>query len=177
MCALRAKPSRYLTLSVAYMSLLRCSVFSPPPPNQYLIRGYESQQRRTMGVKAMSHMLSTHLYYRRSFPFYTFNILGGLDDEGAVGRCSSTSCIRTIRMLCRRFVSLSTLRQILPPDVSLKDFCVRFIVPFIFSVSLSDPLLFSFAYYGCAQRIVLLVVHRYCGASWSCIVHNSVWTM
>ena len=30
----------------------------------------------------MSRMLSTHLYYRRSFPFYTFNIVGGLDEEG-----------------------------------------------------------------------------------------------
>lgn len=37
-----------------------------------------------MGTEAVSRMLSTHLYYRRSFPFYTFNIVGGLDAEGAV---------------------------------------------------------------------------------------------
>lgn len=49
---------------------------------QYFIRDYESEQRRTMGVVAVSRMLSTHLYYRRSFPFYTFNIVGGLDGEG-----------------------------------------------------------------------------------------------
>lgn len=41
------------------------------------------EQRRTMGTKAVSRMLSTHLYYRRGFPFYTFNIVGGLDEEGA----------------------------------------------------------------------------------------------
>lgn len=35
-----------------------------------------------MGSGAVSRMLSTHLYYRRSFPFYTFNIVGGLDEEG-----------------------------------------------------------------------------------------------
>ncbi|CAN0146360.1 unnamed protein product, partial [Hapterophycus canaliculatus] len=49
---------------------------------RYLIREYETQQRRPMGTKAVSRMLSTHLYYRRSFPFYTFNIVGGLDEEG-----------------------------------------------------------------------------------------------
>lgn len=50
---------------------------------RYLIRDYESEQRRTMGPIAVSRMLSTHLYYRRSFPFFTFNIVGGLDEEGA----------------------------------------------------------------------------------------------
>lgn len=55
------------------------------PIHQYLIRDYEMQQRRAMGTEAVSRMLSTHLYYRRSFPFYTFNIVGGLDEEGACG--------------------------------------------------------------------------------------------
>ncbi|CAM9183839.1 unnamed protein product, partial [Laminaria digitata] len=69
---------------------------------EYLIRGYESQQRRTMGVKAMSHMLSTHLYYRRSFPFYTFNILGGLDDEGtgAVYGYDAVGSFERVRVAC-----------------------------------------------------------------------------
>eukprot|EP00904_Undaria_pinnatifida_P001340 jgi/Undpi1/11206/HiC_scaffold_30.g13504.m1 len=69
---------------------------------QYLIRDYESQQRRTMGVKAMSHMLSTHLYYRRSFPFYTFNILGGLDDEGtgAVYGYDAVGSFERVRVAC-----------------------------------------------------------------------------
>lgn len=49
---------------------------------QYLIRDYEKRQRRPVGTKAVSRMLSTHLYYRRSFPFYTFNIVGGLDESG-----------------------------------------------------------------------------------------------
>lgn len=49
---------------------------------QYLIRDYEKQQHRAIGTKALSRMLSTRLYYRRSFPFYTFNIVGGLDERG-----------------------------------------------------------------------------------------------
>lgn len=62
-----------------------CFVF---PSRKYLVRDYESQQSRTVGTEAVSRMLSTHLYYRRSFPFYTFNIVGGLDAEGAFCRAS-----------------------------------------------------------------------------------------
>lgn len=39
-----------------------------------------------MSTKAVSRMLSTHLYYRRGFPFYTFNIVGGLDEEGVCAK-------------------------------------------------------------------------------------------
>lgn len=64
-----------------------------PQPCKYLVRDYESQQSRTVGTEAVSRMLSTHLYYRRSFPFYTFNIVGGLDAEGAVARVTVVSWV------------------------------------------------------------------------------------
>merc|ERR1719398_670991 len=43
---------------------------------------YEHKHRRQPSVVAIAQMLSTVLYYKRFFPYYTFNVLVGLDDEG-----------------------------------------------------------------------------------------------
>merc|ERR1719359_1687569 len=43
---------------------------------------FEHQHRKQPSVTAIAQMLSTVLYYKRFFPYYTFNILGGVDDEG-----------------------------------------------------------------------------------------------
>merc|ERR1719421_2082178 len=43
---------------------------------------YEHQHRREPSVTAIAQMLSTMLYYKRFFPYYTFNILAGVDDDG-----------------------------------------------------------------------------------------------
>ncbi|KAF5958991.1 hypothetical protein HYC85_000200 [Camellia sinensis] len=40
------------------------------------------QHNKQMSCPAMGQLLSNALYYKRFFPYYTFNVLGGLDNEG-----------------------------------------------------------------------------------------------
>ncbi|KAL5012148.1 hypothetical protein ScPMuIL_010699 [Solemya velum] len=46
------------------------------------LKTYKQHHQKTMSTSAIAAMLSTMLYYRRFFPFYTYNIVAGLDDEG-----------------------------------------------------------------------------------------------
>merc|ERR1711871_8576 len=43
---------------------------------------YEHQHGKPMATPAIAQLLSTTLYHRRFFPLYTFNVLGGLDENG-----------------------------------------------------------------------------------------------
>ena len=43
---------------------------------------FEQDHHKKMSIVAMAQMLSTMLYYRRFFPYYTYNIIAGLDAEG-----------------------------------------------------------------------------------------------
>lgn len=43
---------------------------------------YKHQHGKDMSTPAIAQKLSTILYYRRFFPYYTFNTLGGVDDDG-----------------------------------------------------------------------------------------------
>lgn len=46
---------------------------------------YAYNHQREMSLTAISQLLSTMLYYRRFQPYYTFNVLGGIDDDGKSG--------------------------------------------------------------------------------------------
>jgi len=43
---------------------------------------YEQEHSKIMNCKSIAQMLSTMLYYKRFFPYYTYNLLAGLDEEG-----------------------------------------------------------------------------------------------
>eukprot|EP00808_Paulinella_micropora_P025251 g26847.t1 len=43
---------------------------------------YKHDHRKDMSCTAVSQLLSNTLYFKRFFPYYTFNIVGGLDSEG-----------------------------------------------------------------------------------------------
>ncbi|KAL3872019.1 hypothetical protein ACJMK2_039990 [Sinanodonta woodiana] len=43
---------------------------------------YEQDHHKKMTTGAVAAMLSTMLYHRRFFPYYVYNIVAGLDDEG-----------------------------------------------------------------------------------------------
>mmetsp|Transcript_23957 Transcript_23957/g.28979 ORF Transcript_23957/g.28979 Transcript_23957/m.28979 type:complete len:238 (+) Transcript_23957:182-895(+) len=43
---------------------------------------FKHNHGKEMSCKAMAQLLSNTLYFKRFFPYYTFNLVGGLDDEG-----------------------------------------------------------------------------------------------
>lgn len=46
------------------------------------LKMYEHDHHKTMSSGAIAALLSTMLYYRRFFPYYVYNIIGGLDENG-----------------------------------------------------------------------------------------------
>ena len=43
---------------------------------------YAHAHRKPMSVGALAQLLGNTLYYKRFFPYYTFNLVAGLDSEG-----------------------------------------------------------------------------------------------
>jgi len=43
---------------------------------------YQHNHNRPMSVSATAQLLANTLYYKRFFPFYTFNLVAGLDEQG-----------------------------------------------------------------------------------------------
>eukprot|EP00002_Diphylleia_rotans_P029339 TRINITY_DN596_c0_g4_i3.p1 TRINITY_DN596_c0_g4~~TRINITY_DN596_c0_g4_i3.p1 ORF type:complete len:194 (-),score=35.83 TRINITY_DN596_c0_g4_i3:757-1338(-) len=49
---------------------------------QHRIEMYKHQHGKAPNVYALNRLLSNLLYYKRFFPYYTFNLLAGVDEEG-----------------------------------------------------------------------------------------------
>ncbi|KAJ1911982.1 Proteasome subunit beta type-6 [Tieghemiomyces parasiticus] len=49
---------------------------------KHSMKGYKYTHNKEMSTPAIAQMLSIMLYQKRFFPYYDFNILGGLDEEG-----------------------------------------------------------------------------------------------
>lgn len=72
---------------LAEKSVLASSGFQPDVKALQKVLGsrhllYQHQHNKQMSCPAMAQLLSNTLYYKRFFPYYAFNVLGGLDSEG-----------------------------------------------------------------------------------------------
>jgi 20S proteasome subunit beta 6 len=46
---------------------------------------YKHTHKRVISAPSIAQMLSNTLYYKRFFPYYAFNVLGGVDKDGVGG--------------------------------------------------------------------------------------------
>lgn len=87
-----------------------------------IVRVYRYQHGKPMSVKACAQRLSTILYQKRFFPYYTHAILGGLDEEGKGALYSYDPVGSYEREQCRAAGSAASLiMPFLDNQVNLKN--------------------------------------------------------
>lgn len=47
-----------------------------------VLQWYEHAHNKAMGLKSIARMIQTMLYGKRFFPYYVYNILGGIEEDG-----------------------------------------------------------------------------------------------
>lgn len=66
------------------------------------LRRYEWENKSPMSVNALSHLLSSTLFSRRTFPYFTFNAIAGFDrtGRGAIFRYDAIGSFEQVASVC-----------------------------------------------------------------------------
>jgi 20S proteasome subunit beta 6 len=90
---------------------------------KFKIANYIHKNEKEPSTPAVAQLLSVTLYSRRFFPYYTFNVLGGVDEQG-VGCCFSYDAVGTVERV--RYSSSGTGHELVQPlldnQVSTTDY-------------------------------------------------------
>ncbi|ESO11589.1 hypothetical protein HELRODRAFT_156230 [Helobdella robusta] len=80
----RSSPKTYKLTDTTVLACTgcHCDVLTLTKVLETRLKMYEHEHHTKMSANAIAAMLSTILYYKRFFPYYAYNIIGGIDEEG-----------------------------------------------------------------------------------------------